>query len=136
MPWNITVVDANRGRLARVGDTFYAAHLIRDLKKGQNSIWLSREYMQQWFGVRPPIVVMLPVGHGLYPFCVDGPWRDRETKNPEFQGWTVTGVLPYITVDPSIDLSKSDGWHGHIENGVVKDDVTGKKFDDSGRKVT
>lgn len=132
MSWSIFVVDKPSGGRALVGEAHYAHHLIQNLKPGQNSVWLSRQYMEQWFGKRPPIVVALPLGNCVYHFCVDGPYRSRGESNPNFDGWDVTGDLPNITVSPSIDMSASHGWHGFIKNGVVGDDVSGIKFDDRG----
>lgn len=71
---------------------------------------------------RGPIFVWLP---GRTLFCVDGKcWKD----GAYYGGWTVTGQAPLITVAPSIDIGGS--YHGFLQNGVISDDVAGKRFDE------
>ena len=47
-------------------------------------------------------------------------------------GWQVTGEPPSVTVMPSIlahSTSASKGWHGYLRNGVLSDDLEGRKYD-------
>lgn len=49
---------------------------------------------------------------------------DRLSSN-NTSGWTVTGELPTITVTPSIG---SRSYHGFITDGVLGDDVEGRRY--------
>ena len=54
---------------------------------------------------------------------------DRQTRKPTNRRWAVTmpdGDPTRMTVAPSIDIF--DGYHGFIRDGVISDDVSGKKF--------
>ena len=54
---------------------------------------------------------------------------DRVAKRLTDRRWNVTipnGDPTRMTVSPSIDIR--GGWHGFIENGVISDDVSGKRF--------
>lgn len=41
-------------------------------------------------------------------------------------GWTVSGEAPNLTVTPSINAAGE--YHGFITNGVIGDDLEGRKF--------
>lgn len=76
---------------------------------------------------RDPLLVWLP---GRTLFCVDGKcWKD----GAYYGGWVITGEAPNITVHPSINIGGS--YHGWLQNGVIGDDVDGRKFDDTGRQI-
>ena len=82
---------------------------------------LSPQYFQTHQANRKPLYVQLPDG----PFCVDS-----KVSNGN-HGWTVTGEPPNITVSPSINSSPGypDGYHGFLQNGVISDDLEGRKYD-------
>lgn len=84
---------------------------------------LSEFYHQNNSG-RQPIVVVLP-GRAL--FCVDGKCRNSQGS---YGGWTVTGVAPFITVQPSINLGGI--YHGFLQNGIISDDCEGRQFPSKG----
>ena len=71
---------------------------------------------------RPPLKIILPNG---FPFCVDS----RVTGKTS--GWDVTGEPPNITLSPSVNYGPGDpnGWHGFIKDGVMTDDLDGRKYD-------
>lgn len=58
-----------------------------------------------------PMIVVLPNGRI---FCLHQPTSSSTS------GWQVRGQLPSVTVIPSIDDRSPGGWHGHIQNGVLK----------------
>jgi len=78
------------------------------------------DYYFQHNSHRQPLFVVLP-GHTL--FVVDGKCYSGEEM---YGGWTVTGEAPNITVNPSIDITGF--YHGFLANGVISDDVEGRKF--------
>lgn len=58
---------------------------------------------------------------------LDGTNFDPDPDNPQqFQSgetvWTITGGSTFadISLDPSVDASKSGHWHGHITNGEIR----------------
>lgn len=92
---------------------------------------------------RPPLVLALPdhayLGGRLY-FLVDGqcysnsctrcgqkvykcPCAEPESPRGYYDGWTVSGTPPTITVSPSVNFD-DDGtrhYHGFVQSGVVGD---------------
>ena len=63
-----------------------------------------------------PMIVVLPTGVA---FCLHSPtYADGE---PGKSGWKVTGELPKVTVQPSIDYGDPElhfHWHGFLKNGA------------------
>ncbi len=55
-------------------------------------------------------------------WCIDGPSQ----QTPNGKGWTRTGTPPLITASPSIHWPGV--YHGWLQNGVLSDDIDGKKF--------
>lgn len=52
-------------------------------------------------------------------------WHTDYESGPGLR-WDVTGEMPSITVNPSIN---DDGvWHGWIKDGVISDDVEGRTY--------
>lgn len=90
-----------------------------------DSAHCSRQYLERNSG-RPPLIVVLPCGTR---FLVDRALRDGD-------GWDVSGPPERLTVSPSISvLTRSDaqrpderGWHGYLRDGVLTDDVDGRRF--------
>lgn len=74
---------------------------------------------------RPPVVVVLP---GRVLFVVDACTYAQGGPGPH--GWTVTGTPPKLTVQPSIDLSRT--YHGWLRDGVLTDDCEGRHYDEGG----
>jgi len=67
---------------------------------------------------RPPLILALPdKPSGKLYFMVDGQCYNDERKY--YDGWTVTGEPPLITVDPSVDYLGH--YHGRIKAGVIGD---------------
>jgi len=78
---------------------------------------------------RDPVVVRLP---GPVDFCIDGrAWR---AGTPYGDGWTVSGVPPMVTVQPSINVQGI--YHGYLIDGIIGEDVEGRKYGADGRKVS
>jgi len=92
---------------------------------GYSGLELSRQYKSRWIGIRSPLYVCLPDGQ---PFCLD--WI--ATGRSDGSGWDVTGDVPNVTVQPSINHNSRDrirGWHGWLTNGVLTDDLEGRRYD-------
>lgn len=106
----------------QIGDMWYANHLIDDLDLlvTYEEQFFSVEYKRDWMGKRPPIFVKLPGGAHFSP--------DFRATNPAHgeSGWVVTGNPPNITVSPSINAIGM--YHGFLQNGILSDDVEGRKF--------
>jgi hypothetical protein len=82
---------------------------------------LSPEYKRDWYGKRLPLFVMTPAG----PWCIDAVSTDGHGNNND-HGWTITGEAPNVTASPSINFQ--GGYHGWLQNGVLSDDVEGRRF--------
>lgn len=78
------------------------------------------DYYHQHNSHRQPLFVVLP-NHTL--FLIDGKCF---TNGRSYGGWTITGDTPNITVSPSINIG--GGYHGFLTNGVIGEDVEGRKF--------
>lgn len=122
MPWTC-VLHEQRPENPKPGDMWPDPEMIEgELAEYYRQNLLSEKYFRRWHSRRPPLVVRLPNG---VEFCVDS----RPTKGGT--GWDVTGEAPSITVSPSINsngFSREHGYHGWLQNGVLSDDVEGRKF--------
>ncbi len=91
---------------------------------------ISPEYFRDWYGKRPTVAVVLP---GPVTWCVD----NRATVPGSLglgSGWQVTGEPPNLSLHPSVNLKGR--WHGWITNGIISDDVDGRRFDAQGSPLT
>lgn len=120
MPWTCKLVS-NRGAAEEIGDMYFSENYSRDHASEFDRV-LSPEYKRDWYGKRPPIFVMTPVG----PWCIDAVSTDGNGNNNE-NGWTVTGEVPNITASPSINFPGI--YHGWLQNGILSDDVEGRRFE-------
>jgi len=133
MPWNLRLipwVDGLTHNDLVPGDCFF---FDPTWPSTDGNYWvhhnvehLSEQYHRDnhW---RLPLVVTM-VSRTL--FCVDSQcWSDRAY----YGGWTVHGEPPFITVSPSINIGGV--YHGFIVNGVLGDDVDGRKFDPQGKRL-
>ena len=123
MPIQCRLVDHSVAK--KPGDMFYAPWLVEgEDAKYYLEKYLSLEYKRDILGKRPPIMVVLPTGTD---FCVDCAYCGSQDGH----GWTVTGDAPDITVSPSINhWAGSDRcWHGYLQNGILTDDLEGRKYD-------
>lgn len=73
-----------------------------------------------YHAARPSIIVLLP-GRVL--------WHMND-KGSEGCLWQIDGEIPNVTASPSINYVGI--YHGWVQNGVVSDDVEGRKFDEMG----
>lgn len=132
MPWQCKLVDsyAERRRLrdehGRLPPgTMWHDATIGDVPAGSErppNGFLSVQFYRDHSGKRRALWVRLPDGHD---FCVDSACYDRG-RDPNGNGWTVTGEPPNITVSPSINCVGS--YHGWLQNGVLSDDVEGRTY--------
>lgn len=111
---------------AKPGDMWFAPWMINVFKTPEElikSTFISPEYIRDWCGKRPPIVVILPNGDR---FMVD------KCAYQQDHGWTVTGEAPNITLSPSINCIREEhpktGYHGWLQNGILSDDLEGRKY--------
>jgi hypothetical protein len=130
MPWPIRYHE-KRPDHPEVGDCWPAPWLVEGHNGTPRSFFLSDAFLARWHAGdrRMPLVVRLPGGVG--DFCVDGPeWRNGVRGTG---GWNVTGTPPNITVQPSIN---GPGYHGWVTNGIISDDVDGRKLGPDGSPLT
>lgn len=114
---------AKRSEKPEPGDMWYAPHLlVGDVGEFYLNHKLSDQYKRDWMSKRPPLMVRLPNGID----CLIDTRVDGETT-----GWDVTGEAPIITMHPSVNLWPGNprGWHGWLQNGVLSDDLEGRKYD-------
>jgi hypothetical protein len=102
----------------KAGNWWYTPWLLDEVPSR-----FSTEYMRDWLGKRPPIVIALPTG-------VKGGWWAWEIDTPFIngapgQGWVIRGMAPFLTATPSIGVpSMLPGkwrWHGWLKNGVLEE---------------
>ena len=105
------------------GDMWFCPWYIEGESKKDHLRWLdqghgflSREYVTQRWDKRPPLILRLPDGTD---WLVDG-------LSTSGGGWDISGEAPNITARPSI---QSPGFHGWLTNGVLSDDLEGRKYD-------
>lgn len=129
MPWPVTYFDKMPEDM-HVGDMWPAP-------EWEDSEMLGENYLRDWKGKRPPLKVALPSTHGVGEhkdwmdiFIIDS----MPTTGDDKTGWHVTirgnlvnGQRVNISVSPSIDMKGT--YHGHIRDGMVTDDVEGRKYE-------
>ncbi len=128
MPWKIRLLDKSPEN-PQIGDAWYAHEMINEFREFYLKNSLSVEYKQNHLNKRSPIIVHLPMRYadgstGSFPFCVDEGYKNGGHISEH--GWTVSGELPNITVNPSINCIGI--YHGWIRNGEISDDCEGRKF--------
>lgn len=127
MPWPIRYHDQEPEN-PQPGDMWPVPYMVEGPgAEDFRANYLSEEYFQRWYGKRPPLMVQLPNGR---PFCVDS------RPSAGGSGWDLTGEAPNITVHPSIayaNFSRERGYHGWLQNGVLSDDVEGRRYEQEGR---
>lgn len=98
-----------------------------DLEIHRTKGHLTDHYWDHNAVVRLPINVALPcrysTGDGIQVFCIDSKCHDSRGY---YDGWTVSGEIPNITVHPSINIVGS--YHGWLQNGVVSQDCEGRNY--------
>jgi len=125
MPWKITL-HAERPQNRKAGDMWPGTHILKHLDVFGDK--LSPRYLAMPEPRRLPYVVCLPGG---VDFCVDfRAWRDGVSYG---DGWTLTGPLERLTLSPSVNIGGA--YHGWIRDGVISDDVEGRRFDADGREL-
>ena len=81
------------------------------------------DFKDPWAGPDGRSLIMRLPGNGEW--AIDGP----SSNGP---GWTRTGEPPSITVRPSIlshPSSAGPGYHGFLTDGVLSDDLEGRRYD-------
>ncbi len=116
---------------AKPGDMWFAPWMVDAFKTPEElikSTFVSPEYIRDWLGKRPPIVVILPNGDR---FMVDKCCFDMTAGKQSDHGWTVTGEAPNITLSPSINCIRdnhAEGYHSYLRNGILEDDLEGRTY--------
>jgi hypothetical protein len=134
MAWKCRLVDPEKLREEKKnlqpGDMYYVPAIVddEDLAGFYRKNILSPEYMRDWFGKRPPIIIILPTGT---PWLIDSRFSGgSEDKARKPNGWVITGTEPNLTATPSINHLGANGYHGWLKNGELSDDLEGRKYDE------
>ena len=113
----------------QIGDMWFDDWKIRDDCPPFLKADLSDEYRRDWLDKRPPIIVAVPSVHfPKHPYRLI-PIDEHYQRGPgiaETHGWAVTGEAPHITCSPSINAVGD--FHGWLRDGVISDDVEGRKY--------
>lgn len=127
MPWECRLINPDEIPMEKrqPGDMWYEPEIIdgKHISSRYFNEFLSPEYFAKHSSHRAPLVIKLP---GIVAgFCIDGLYGNSSGGYAE-SGWDVTGEAPSITMHPSINFSGR--YHGWLQNGVLSDDVEGRKF--------
>jgi hypothetical protein len=120
MSWPCFMVEKAKGATSADGKTT-PAMFKRD---GVLIPWKDLPPGAMFYDFDGELTVKLPGYH-----CAFRPFSERDGGNP----WTVTGDAPNLTIHPSINAVGE--YHGYIVNGVLSDDVDGRKFDEAGKLI-
>lgn len=139
-PWPLYFIPekgtnpGQRGEL-KPGACWYAPWLLkpeRGLAEGPEE--LSPKYRNEQMAIRPPLVIWLP---GVACWAIDArasrarTWWDLVT--PMNPGEDPATWVRRLTLAPSIDYKGY--YHGYVQQGEVKPDVSGFAYDDEGYRV-
>lgn len=83
----------------------------------------------QWHIVRKPSPEFRATGRDYLIFMTlpgGAEWSPDCLSSESGQGWTVTGELPDITVQPSVH--QIGRYHGFVTDGVLTDDLDGRTY--------
>lgn len=125
MTWLCKLIDREaqklRGENPSPGEMWLESRMVQPGPDGDfyKKHILSPEYLRDWDGKRPPLIVCLPDGAW---------WAIDQCYAGAKEGWTVTGLPPCVTVRPSI---VSPGYHGWLTDGVLSDDIEGRIYAES-----
>ncbi len=124
MPWPCRLIDYPGKEKLQPGDMFYCDDDLVELRLYKEKI-LSPEYFKDWYGKRPPIMIVLPNGsHWLIDSRFGGGPNDERKPN----GWVITGEVPNLTAMPSINHLGPGGYHGWLKDGVLSDDLEERTY--------
>ena len=120
--WKI-VLHEKRPEHPKVGDLFPAPWILQR----QKNFGLSPQYFALPEPRRLPLTIILPGGT---PFCIDEMARARGDYYGV--GWAVSGdPATSLTLAPSVNIVGA--YHGWIRDGVISEDVEGRRFPDEPR---
>jgi hypothetical protein len=127
MPTQCRLIELKEGVTPRPGDMWINPQILKDedIFNFYKKNILSPEYFRDWHEKRPPITICLPNGHHWEIDSRFGGGPDGQRKQ---NGWTVTGELPTLTAMPSINSLGPNGYHGWLKDGVLSDDLEGRKY--------
>ncbi len=133
MSWKIRLLP-ERPEKPEVGDAWLCPDILKNDQErpllvgsgNESATRLSPQYYSVNGLVRPPLVVFMP---GNRPFCVDHVFSSGE-RGWHGSGWKVSGDPENLTLQPSVNLVGT--YHGYITDGVIGDEVEGRKYDKEG----
>lgn len=107
--------------VASPGAVYEAPWLLHDDGEKPSSL-LSDFYINNWFGKRPPLTVVLPDGSH---WCVDVKSNLPNGQSGWGPGWNISGDALHLTASPSINCPR---YHGFLQNGVLTPDLDGRSY--------
>lgn len=116
MPWPLFMVAHDDSDAWEKRDTPGACWTMETFLEPQNRHRLSPEYLRDWDGKRPPLMICTPDGNWWMVDCL---------SSNGVSGWTITGEPPNLTAHPSIG---SSDYHGWLKDGVLSDDLEGRSY--------
>ena len=146
MPWPLILLSEREWKQRRndytlvVGHCCYAPWILLINAQGEDD-WRKKELGARYLNLpdnperprRAPILICLPDTSSVPTiWCPDQMAWNAERKS-HGNGWDVTGVLPAVTITPSINYPGR--YHGYVRDGFVTDDVEGRKFNPCGAAV-
>lgn len=119
MAWKLNKIDPKTVIEKKAGDWWYCPWLLD--QGWEEWDYLSAKYIALPEPRRPPVCIRLPGGSD---------WV-MDSNSSQGGGWDVSGEEGMWTCSPSILVrtTNNSGYHGYLQNGVLIDDVEGKKFD-------
>lgn len=107
---------------AKPGDMWFCPWYLENIDAESLKTILSPQYISETMAKRAPICVALPGGAQ---WIVDGLPYDEQFNPKIDSGWKVSGEAPNLTASPSI---KTSSYHGYLRDGVLTDDLDGRRY--------
>ena len=134
--WSCRLIDFKKGVTnndLKVGDMFFINpdEWLEDGHYKWPAYYASPERLSPFYKAynqdRLPILVVLP---SRVLWCVDSMCVNSSNR---YGRWLVIGKAPNISVYPSINVEGH--YHGFLTNGMIGNDVEGRKYSDTGEIV-
>lgn len=132
MPWPLKFIanpkrDKNGNidiHVMSIGDCWFLNPPTHLTEQELAEWWRCRHLTDQYYSdnsKRPPLVILLP---GKTYFVADS--KCFSLEKGYYDGWKVVGDPANLTIAPSVNFKGA--YHGYITNGIIGNDVEGRKF--------
>jgi hypothetical protein len=114
---------AGEARQVWPGECFHHIGMLTE----DDRVGLSKQYLAI-ASQRPPLFIFTPGGW----WCPDQlAWNVKQRWHGP--GWSIRGNFPRITITPSILFP--DRYHGWVTDGALSNDIDGRRFAESGKRL-